>query len=197
MQLLSLIRDGVKVMESTKALVIIDVQKAFNHKKWGERNNFHAEENIKKVLDIWRDKGWEVVHVQHLSEKPGSVFYYKEDGFSIKDIVAPLNHEKVITKTVNSAFIGTNLNEYLKSINTDKVVVTGLTTPHCVSTTARMSGNLGYDTYLLSDATAAFGMKDHNGEYIDAETIHNLSLATVHNEFATVLNTQQFIKSIL
>lgn len=184
-------------MGSTKALIIIDVQKAFDDKTWGRRNNLNAEDNIKKVLDIWRDKGWEVIHIQHMSEKPGSVFYYKGDGFSIKDIVTPLNHEKVITKKVNSAFIGTNLNEYLKSIHAEKVVIAGLTTPHCVSTTTRMSGNLGYDTYLLSDATAAFGMKDHKGNYVDAETIHDVSLATIHNEFATVLNTQQFIQSIL
>lgn len=176
------------------ALIIVDVQKAFENQKWGERNNLNAEENVRKVLDIWRDNGWEVIHIQHMSENPSSVFYYKGEGFSIKNIVAPLEHEKVITKKVNSAFIGTNLNEYLKSCNADTVVITGLTTPHCVSTTTRMSGNLGFNTYLLSDATAAFGMKDHNGEYRDAETIHNLSLATVHNEFATVLNTEQFIK---
>ncbi|CDQ21242.1 Nicotinamidase-related amidase [Halobacillus karajensis] len=172
-------------------------KKLLTTKNGGGRNNLNAEENIRKMLDIWRDKGWEVIHIQHKSEKPSSVFYYNGEGFPIKDILAPLNHEKVITKTVNSAFIGTNLNEHLKSIHTDKVIIAGLTTPHCVSTTTRMSGNLGYDTYLLSDATAAFGMKDHNENYIDAQTIHDVSLATIHKEFATVLNTQQFIKSIL
>lgn len=58
-----------------------------------------------------------------------------------------------------------------------------------------MSGNLGYKTYLISDTTAAFGMNDHHGKFIEADVIHHLSLATIHDEFATVLNTQQFIQS--
>jgi nicotinamidase-related amidase len=60
-----------------------------------------------------------------------------------------------------------------------------------------MSGNLGFNTYLISDATAAFGMKDHNGKYYDAETIHNISLATLHDEFATVLKTEELIRLLL
>jgi nicotinamidase-related amidase len=56
-----------------------------------------------------------------------------------------------------------------------------------------MSGNLGFKTYLISDATAAFGLKDQNGKYYDAETIHNTSLATLNDEFATILSTEQLI----
>ncbi|CAM5411857.1 isochorismatase [Bacillus safensis FO-36b] [Bacillus safensis subsp. safensis] len=56
-----------------------------------------------------------------------------------------------------------------------------------------MSGNLGFDTYLISDATAAFGLTDQNGTYFDPETIHRLSLATLHDEFATVMTTEQLI----
>ena len=55
---------------------------------------------------------------------------------------------------------------------------------------------LGFDTYLVSDATAAFGMKDQNDRYYDAETIHNISLATLHDEFATILTTEQLINSL-
>lgn len=71
-----------------------------------------------------------------------------------------------------------------------------MTTPHCVSTTARMSGNLGFNTYLISDATSAFGMTDHNDNYYDAETLHNTSLATLHDEFATILTTEQLVINI-
>ena len=84
--------------------------------------------------------------------------------------------EVIITKKVNSCFIGTNLEKLLKVNEISTVVITGLTTPHCVSTTTRMSGNLGFDTYLISDATASFGMKDQNDIYYDAATIHNISL---------------------
>lgn len=175
------------------ALIIVDVQNAFDDKKWGERNNLNAEKNISNILQFWREKGWTVIHIRHQSDNPNSVFHPNSKGFAIKEIVKPNNEEIIITKKVNSSFIGTNLEEYLQQNDLSTVVITGLTTPHCVSTTTRMSGNLGFDTFLISDATAAFGMKDQNGTYYDAETIHNISLATLHNEFATILTTEQLI----
>lgn len=178
------------------ALIIIDVQKAFDDKKWGERNNLSAEENISKLLTLWRKKGWQVIHIQHMSDNPSSVFHPKNKGFTIKELVEPIDEEVIITKKVNSSFIGTNLEEFLKLNHIRTLVITGLTTPHCVSTTTRMSGNLGFDTYLISDATAAFGMKDQNDNYYNAETIHNTSLATLNEEFATILTTEQLIDVI-
>ncbi|MEJ8549652.1 cysteine hydrolase family protein [Bacillus velezensis] len=182
--------------EKKKALIIVDVQKAFDDKKWGERNNVKAEENISKILKLWREKGWTVIYIQHISDKPG-LFYPKNEGVAIKEIVKPMEKEVIITKKVNSSFIGTNLEELLKANDITTVVITGLTTPHCVSTTTRMSGNLGFDTYLISDATAAFGMRDQNDTYYDAETIHNISLATLHDEFATILTTDQLINDFI
>ena len=175
------------------ALIIIDVQKAFDDKKWGERNNLNTEKNISNILKFWRDKNWRVIYIQHMSDNPSLLFYPKNEGFEIKEIVKPINGEVIITKKVNSSFIGTNLEEYLRENQISTVVITGLTTPHCVSTTTRMSGNLGFKTYLISDATAAFGMKDENNTYYNAETIHNVSLATLHSEFATVITTEKLI----
>lgn len=175
------------------ALMIIDVQKAFDDKKWGDRNNLSAEENISKILTVWRKKGWQVIHIQHMSDNPSSMFHPKNEGFKIKELVEPIEEEVIIKKKVNSGFIGTNLEGFLKINHITALVITGLTTPHCVSTTTRMSGNLGFNTYLISDATAAFGLKDQNGNYYDAETIHNTSLAILNEEFATILTTEQII----
>jgi nicotinamidase-related amidase len=111
-------------------------------------------------------------------------------------LVKPIKGETVITKKVNSSFIGTNLEAFLKSNGITTVVITGLTTPHCVSTTTRMSGNLGFNTYLISDATAAFGLNGQNNNYYDAETIHNISLATLNEEFATILTTEQLMNEL-
>ncbi|MBB4825974.1 nicotinamidase-related amidase [Sporosarcina luteola] len=176
-----------------RALLIIDVQNAFLHEKWGKRNNEHAEDNIQQLLIRWREKGWTVIHVQHTSDHPDSLFHPLSEGFAFKKIVEPIKDELIIQKKVNSSFIGTNLEELLKQKGIDTVVITGLTTPHCVATTTRMSGNLGFDTYLVSDATAAFGLPDHNGTYYDAETIHDTTLATLHDEFATILTTERIL----
>ncbi|MDH6598064.1 nicotinamidase-related amidase [Bacillus aerius] len=181
------------MQQHQKALIMVDVQKAFEHEKWGERNNLDAEKNISRLLTFWREKGWTVIHIQHTSDQPHSLFYPANEGHSFKEIAKPLDEETVIQKKVNSSFIGTNLEEQLRSNEIDTVVIAGLTTPHCVSTTTRMSGNLGFETYLMSDATAAFGLTDQTGTYYDPETIHRLSLATLHDEFATVLTTEQLI----
>ncbi|WP_156321056.1 cysteine hydrolase family protein [Bacillus sp. JCM 19041] len=178
------------------ALVVIDVQKAFNDPKWGERNNLHAESNIAKLVKRWRQQQQTVIHIKHLSDKVDSLFHPEHDGFECKEIVVPFPDEKIITKKENSAFIGTNLESYLKELQLTTVVITGLTTPHCVSTTTRMSSNLGFNTILLSDATAAFGIYDHKGNYIDPDTIHAISLATLHDEFATIVSTDQLIETI-
>ncbi|XBT19819.1 isochorismatase family protein [Priestia flexa] len=81
----------------------------------------------------------------------------------------------------------------MKEHQIDTFVIVGLTTPHCVSTTTRMSSNLGFKTYLVSDATAAFGLKGVNNIYYSAEQIQQVSLATLNNEFATVLTTQDLL----
>ena len=108
----------------------------------------------------------------------------------------PLENEAVITKNVNSAFIGTDLKVQLDKANIDTLVIIGITTNHCVSTTTRMAGNFGYETYLISDATACFDRIGINGERYDSETIHLTTLANLHNEFATVWDFEKLMKEI-
>ena len=183
-------------MSTENALILIDVQKAFEHPKWGTRNNPQAEEQMRKILESCRQKAWEIIHIQHHSHSIDSLFYEYGEGFKIKSIVAPIEGEKRITKQVNSAFIGTDLHDYLQEKEIQTIVIVGLTTPHCVSTTTRMSGNLGYQTYLISDATAAFTLQVHHGKTLDPELIHDISIATLHDEFATVLNTEDFLQDL-
>ncbi len=178
------------------ALIIIDVQKGFDNPKWGERNNLQAEQNIERLLSAWRDSGRPVYHVQHLSTSPNSPLNPNSSGSEIKDIVKPRDAELVIQKHVNSAFIGTNLEQLLRDNQIKTLVITGLTTPHCVSTTTRMASNFGFDSYLVSDATAAFEIVGYNGKHYSADEIHETALATLHGEFATVVETETVLESL-
>jgi nicotinamidase-related amidase len=183
-------------LSNKAALIIIDVQKGFDHPKWGERNNLHAEQNIERLLQAWRASQRPVFHVQHLSMSPNSPLNPNSSGSEIKDNVKPKGSEPVIQKSVNSAFMGTNLEQLLRDNQIKTLVITGLTTPHCVSTTTRMAGNFGFDTYLVSDATAAFEIVGHNGRRYSAEEIHETALATLHEEFATLVETETVLKNL-
>ena len=147
-------------MSTTKtdrpALILIDIQKGFdNIKYWGgQRNNPYAEENARELLLLWRKHKLPIFHIQHCSSNPLSPLYETNIGNEFKELVKPINNEPVIKKNVNSAFIGTGLKEQLDNSKITKLVIVGLTTDHCVSTTTRMAGNLGFDVFVVSDATA-------------------------------------------
>lgn len=175
------------------ALLIIDVQKGFDLPYWGVRNNPAAESNIARLLDAWRKTSRPVVHIRHMSVEPESPLRPGQPGNEFKDEVMPIAGEHVEEKTVNSGFIGTGLEQYLRSNNIDTVVLTGLTTDHCVSTTTRMAGNLGFTAYLVADATATHNRTGVDGKNYSAEDVQAYALASLHQEFATVVNTEEVL----
>lgn len=183
-------------MNHQTALLIIDVQKGFDIiSYWGkERNNPNAESNIAKILNLWRKNGFPLFHIQHDSTNPNSVLHETHSGHDFKDIVIPQKEEPIIRKNVNSAFIGTNLKEQLTNINCTSLVIVGLTTDHCVSTTARMASNFGYKTYVISDATATFDKKGPSNQHYPATIVHDVNLASLNEEFVTLLTTASLIE---
>ena len=178
------------------ALIIIDVQEGFDDPVWGTRNNPEAESNIAALLETWRNSGRPIIHIRHNSLNTKSPLHPDSQGNAIKEIVKPEAGELVITKSVNSAFIGTDLEEILRDKGYETLVITGLTTNHCVSTTARMAANLGFKTYVVSDAVAAFDLIDHTGKHYTAEEIHDISLANLHDEFAEILDSESVLADL-
>ena len=177
------------------ALLLIDVQKAFAHKSWGRRNNPDAEDNITVLLKRSREKELPVIHIQHISKNPNSLFYLNQNGAEFMDFVLPRVDERVFQKEVNSAFIGTDLNEFLKSKKINSLVVVGFTSDHCVSTSVRMASNLGFQVFVIGDATVTFDRMMDNIHY-KAELIHEINLVSLHKEFATVLTTKDMIEQL-
>ncbi len=181
-----------KLSQNT-ALLIIDVQVGFDDPKWGQRNNPHAEENIQKLLQHWRELKRPIIDIQHLSTEPNSPLKPNQPGSEFKEIARPHQDELIIQKTVNSAFIGTELEQHFRDRAIDSLVIVGLTTNHCISTTARMAGNLDFQTFVVSDATATFNRKAPSGKLYSAAEIHDVSLANLHQEFATVIATNELL----
>jgi nicotinamidase-related amidase len=176
---------------SLPALILIDIQKGFEDVEYwgGGRNNPDAELRASELLRLWRDNGFPIFHVQHCSTIPTSPLHETHAGNRFNDLVAPTEREPVIKKSVNSAFIGTDLQAQLDNAKITTLVIAGLTTDHCISTTARMAGNLGYETFLVAAATATFNKKGIDGQIFPAELIHQTALASLDKEFATVITT--------
>jgi nicotinamidase-related amidase len=177
-------------------LLLIDLQNGFDALSWGLRNNPFAEERAADLLRTFRMSGRSVIHVRHMSTSPTSPLRPGQSGNDFKPATAPWPGEQVIEKSVNSAFIGTTLEADLRRAGCFELVIAGLTTNHCVSTTARMAGNLGFPTWVVSDATAAFDRVGPDGVEHHAEEVHSLALSDLHGEFATVIDTATVIEAL-
>ncbi len=175
------------------ALLVIDVQQGFDDPKWGPRNNPEAEANIARLIAQWRSSGRPIIFIQHASASIDSPLHPSKPTAAIKEMVAPMGDEPVFTKRVHSAFIGTPLEAYMRAQTIDGVVIVGLTTDHCVSTTTRMASDLGFNTAIVSDATATFDREGPGKIIYPAAQVHELALVNLHDEFATVLDTEAVI----
>ncbi|MEI8282121.1 MAG: cysteine hydrolase family protein [Armatimonadota bacterium] len=183
-------------MPQAPALILIDLQIGFDELYWGMRNNPEAEGNISKLLAEWRAKGWPVIHVHHHSQNSASPLHPDNPGCKVKPEFAPNPGESVFQKRVNSGFIGTNLQQELRDRGITELVIVGLTTDHCVSTTTRMAANFGFGVKLVSDATATFDRTGPNGKHYTADEMHDLALASLHNEFAEVITTTKLLANL-
>jgi nicotinamidase-related amidase len=183
-------------LPKTAILIVIDVQNGFDHPRWGSRNNPNAEANIVKLLEVWRNSDRPVIFVRHDSTSEGSPLYPNQAGNELKAILERRESEPVIGKTVNSAFIGTDLETRLRALNAKTLVIVGLTTDHCVSTTTRMAGNLGFATFLVADATATFAKTGFDGRAWTAQELHDSALAQIHEEFCTVIETDTLLEKL-
>ena len=183
-------------MIDNSALIVIDVQKGLAEPSLGKRNNPGAEANMARLLAAWRQRHWPVIHVRHCSLEADSPLRPELPGNAYKDEVAPLAGEKEFTKTVNSAFIGTGLEQYLRDNGILKLVIVGLTTDHCVSASTRMASDLGFDVILVTDATAAFERRGYDGVHYSAEQVHRVNLVSLDGEFCSLRSSAQLLDAL-
>lgn len=186
----------MKPLEPDTALIVIDMQRGFDDPAWGARNNPHAELRVASLLRHWRACAAPVVHVHHSSRSPEGCFRPGSTGIEPMPQALPRHGESVYRKSVNSAFIGTSLEADLRRRGIASLVIVGLTTNHCVSTTVRMAGNLGFNTCVVADATATFDRKGADGRLRLAEEVHNAALGDLQGEFAEVLDAESAMAAL-
>jgi nicotinamidase-related amidase len=181
------------------ALLVIDVQHAFD--EWEaagkRRNNPDAVARIADLLRAFRAAGLPIFHVRHEGTHPGSSVLPGSTGYRVRDEACELPGEPVVVKRVNSAFIGTDLEGRLRSAGIRTVIICGVTTNHCVETTTRMAGNLGFDAWLVRDATWTFDQTGPDGDEHRAEEIHAMTLANLDGEFARIIWTSEVVAALI
>jgi nicotinamidase-related amidase len=181
-------------MDAATALIVVDVQQAFDDAAyWGRRNNPDCEANVAALIAEWRAQGRPLVFVRHDSDEAASPLRPGEPGNALKPEVSG-EPDLLVTKQVNSSFHGEpDLDAWLRGRGIASFALCGITTNHCVETTARVGANLGFDVLFVLDACTTFDREGPDGELVSAEDITRATAASLHGEFATVVKTADLL----
>ncbi len=169
--------------EPATALLIIDIQDFyFPGGKVPLVEPEAAAENARRVLAAFRAEGNPVVHVRHDFEPGGS----------IHASVAPIEGEKVFTKTEVSCFNGTQVLAHLKEVGVERLVIVGMQTHMCLEAATRAAHDLGFECVVIGDACATRNLK-YGDRTVPAADVHTSTLATLDGTYAKVVDTEIFL----
>lgn len=183
-------------LKANAALIIIDQQQGILEPRLGRRNNPQAEERMLDLLGAWRSRGRPVIHVQHLSHSPDSVFWPEQPGVEFQPRFAPQQGEWLIQKRVPDAFCATGLEAQLREAGIAQLIIVGVATNNSVESTARTAGNLGFEAWVAEDACFTFDKADYFGTPRSAEEVHGMSLGNLQGEYATVVSAKQILAAV-
>ncbi|MFA7667650.1 MAG: cysteine hydrolase family protein [Burkholderiaceae bacterium] len=180
-----------------QTLVIVDIQNDyFPGGALPLEGSPEAGAQAARLLAAFRARGLPVVHVQHVSNRPGASFFLPgTTGADIHDSVQPQAGEKQVLKHTPSAFRGTDLHEHLQAAGAHQLVVAGMMTHMCIDSTVRAAFDLGYACTLARDACATRALT-LDGRTLPAAQVHESFLAGLNGLFATLAGTDEIIASL-
>ena len=177
----------------TRALVIVDIQRDYFP---GGKMELHEPEaaaaKAGQVLEAFRKAGEPIIHIQHLS--PAGLGFLEEgtDGAEIMDPVTPAEGEILIQKRAPNSFLQTDLEQRLRDLDVEEVVVAGMMTSMCVDATTRAGADLGFQMTLVPDACAAPGL-EYGGQSVAAPDVHASFVAALGQFYATVTPAAELV----
>ena len=156
-------------------------------------NALEASLRAQEALHFFRKRSLPLVHIQHLSTRPGASFFLPNtDGAAIHENVRPLVHETVFQKHFPNSFRGTHLLRHLKDEKIGRLAIAGMMTSMCVDATVRAAFDYGFENVILHDATAAKSLV-FNGEVIPARHVHGSFLAALGSVYGVVKSVGDFL----
>ena len=175
-----------------QALVIIDIQNDyFPGGKMELEGADAAASNAARAIQQFRSKRLPIVHVRHLSTRPGATFFIPGTaGAEIHERVRPSSGERVIEKNFPNSFRATDLEQVLKAAGVKELVIAGMMTHMCVDASVRQAADLGYKVTLLGDACATRA-QSFGGESVAAKQVHAAFLAALNGFYAKVIPTHE------
>lgn len=178
-----------------QALILVDIQN--DYFKGGRHELVSPEQaaiQVKKILTFFREQGWPIYHVRHISTSPSASFFLPDtEGSEFYKDIYPLAGEQIIIKNRPDSFLGTSLKEKLDESGIDMLIICGMMTHMCIDTTVRAAVNYGYSVELIEDACATRDLK-RNGNIVKAEQVQNAFMAALDGSFAKVLKADAWIK---
>ena len=166
-------------------LVLIDLQNEYLAGPIALPDAVSAIANAGKLLARAREAGTPVIHIAHKG-RPGGLFDRTADRGAIVSALTPQPHEPVVEKGLPNAFAGTDLQARLAAIGRKDIILAGLMTHMCVSSTARAGLDLGFRITIDADSCATRDLPDGRGGAIAAATIHEVALAELSDRFAII-----------
>ena len=176
------------------ALLLIDIQNDyFENGLMQLSGSEKASVNARKILKLFRTKNLPIVHIQHLSTRPGSAFFLPNTiGAAIHENVMPQGMEEVIVKHFPNSFRETVLLDKLKELEVNELVICGMMTHMCIDATTRAAKDFGFNCTLIGDACASKDMEIH-GHDIKAQDVHDSFLAALNYFYAKVIDTNIYL----
>lgn len=176
------------------ALLLIDIQN--DYFSGGRCELFKPEQAAEKarmLLELFRNSGLPVIHIQHIGSQSATFFLQGSEGAEIYYAVSPKNDEKVLVKHAPNAFLNTGLYDLLKVQGIELLIICGMMSHMCIDTTVRAAKDLGFHVLLPEDACTTKALS-WDGVNIPAQTVHQTFMASLNGLFAKVLKTEELIK---
>lgn len=175
---------------SESALLMIDFQNTYRQGELKLNGVEAALLQAQKLLQLARKNNVPVIHIQH-DGGAGSPYDLSTNLGAISEEVIPENGEQIIIKYFPNAFIQTSLDESLRRLSVENIIIAGFMTHMCINSTAHGAFNLGYKTTIVANTTATRDLEFDDGRIVQAQQVQDVTLATTRDLYAVIVDSPE------